>query len=112
MKIDLGKLRAALQAQPVTQASLPPELVSDWMTPDGRARVSIAPKGNANDNDQMREFARAVLEVEPDAIEGPISILEAGDTIVRAFIEAGALGVAVDRACCCGWCCGVSATYC
>ena len=38
---------------------------------------------------QMRQFARAVLAVEPDAVEGPISILDAGQTIVRAFIEAG-----------------------
>ena len=30
-----------------------------------------------------------MLAVEPNATEGPISILEAGDTIVRAFIEAG-----------------------
>ena len=73
----------------MTQASLPPELVRDWMTPDGHARVEVAPKGNANDNEQMRQFARAVLAVEPDAVEGPISILDAGDTIVRAFIEAG-----------------------
>ena len=59
------------------------------MTPDGRARVEVAPKGNANDNEEMRQFARAVLAVEPNAVEGPISILDAGDTIVRAFIEAG-----------------------
>jgi len=31
--------------------------------------------------------------VEPDATEGPISILEAGDTIVGAFFEAGALAL-------------------
>ena len=37
----------------------------------------------------MRQFARAVLAVEPNAVEGPISILDAGETIVRAFIEAG-----------------------
>jgi predicted RND superfamily exporter protein len=36
-----------------------------------------------------RQFARAVLAVEPNATEGPISILEAGHTIVRAFIVAG-----------------------
>ena len=61
----------------------------DWMAPDGRARVEVAPKGNANDNEEMRRFARAVLAVEPNAVEGPISILDAGDTIVRAFVEAG-----------------------
>ena len=89
LKIVSASVHASLQAQPVTQASLPPELVSGWITPDGHARVEIAPKGNANDNDQMRQFARAVLAVEPDAVEGPISILDAGQTIVRAFIEAG-----------------------
>jgi hopanoid biosynthesis associated RND transporter like protein HpnN len=85
----LASLHSSLQAQPVTQQSLPPELVRDWMTPDGRARVEVAPKGNASDNEEMRRFARSVLAVEPNAVEGPISILDAGDTIVRAFIEAG-----------------------
>src|SRR4029078_7972883 len=36
----------------------------------------------------LRQFARAVRAVEPDATGGPISILESGDTIVRAFSEA------------------------
>jgi len=30
-----------------------------------------------------------VLAAEPNAVEGPISILDAGETIVRAFIQAG-----------------------
>ncbi|HEY1473483.1 MAG TPA: MMPL family transporter [Pseudolabrys sp.] len=89
LKAALGGLHTSLQAQPVTQESLPPDLVRDWQTADGRARVEIAPKGNPSDNVAMRQFARAVLAVEPNAIEGPISILEAGNTIVRAFIEAG-----------------------
>jgi predicted RND superfamily exporter protein len=73
----------------MTQQSLPPELVRDWMTPDGRARVEVAAKGRANDNEEMRQFARSVLAVEPNAVEGPISILDAGDTIIYAFIQAG-----------------------
>jgi hypothetical protein len=91
--VDLQALQASLQAQPVTRASLPPELVRDWVTADGRARVSIAPKDATGDNEAMRRFARAVLAVEPDATEGPISILEAGDLVVHAFIEAGALAL-------------------
>ncbi len=59
------------------------------MTPDGQARVSIAPKGELKDNEAMRVFAHAVLAVEPRAIDGPISIIEAGDTVVHSFIEAG-----------------------
>ena len=89
LKPALGGLQASLQAQPVTQKSLPPGLVRDWTTPDGRARVEVAPKGDPSDNVATRQFARAVLAVEPNATEGPISILEAGHTIVRAFIVAG-----------------------
>ena len=73
----------------MTLQSLPPELARDWITPDGRARVQVAPKGDPDNNEAMRQFARAVLAVEPSAIEGPISILEAGNTVVHAFIEAG-----------------------
>jgi uncharacterized protein len=89
LKTALGSLHASLQAQPVTQKSLPADLVRDWMTSDGRARLEVAPKGNLSDNAEMRQFARAVLAVEPGATEGPISILEAGHTIVRAFVVAG-----------------------
>ncbi len=89
LKTVLSGLQAALQAEPVTQKSLPTTLVRDWTTADGRSRVQAAPNGNPSDNVAMRQFARSVLAVEPNAIEGPISILDAGDTIVRAFVEAG-----------------------
>jgi hypothetical protein len=59
------------------------------MTPDGRVRVEALPKGDPNDNETLREFARAVLAVAPTATGGPISILESGRTIITAFIEAG-----------------------
>ncbi len=89
LHVALGGLQVSLQPQSVTQESLPPELRRDWMTPDGQARVAIAPKGDPNDNEAMRTFARAVLAVEPRAIDGPISVTEAGDTVVNSFIQAG-----------------------
>jgi len=93
LRTGLESLRTALQAERVTIASLPPELVREWLTPDGRARVSIGPREDPGDNEAMRRFAREVLKVEPTATEGPISVLEAGDMVVRAFIEAGALAM-------------------
>jgi uncharacterized protein len=90
----LGSLQTSLQAQPVTQQSLPADFAREWITADGRARVSIAPKEDPGDNEAMRRFARAVLAVEPEATEGPISILQAGDLVVHAFIEAGLLALA------------------
>jgi hopanoid biosynthesis associated RND transporter like protein HpnN len=89
LKAILSDLKASLEAQPVTLESLPLDLRNAWGTPDGQARVSIIPKENQNDSEAMRRFASAVLAVEPHATAGPISILEAGDTVVGAFIEAG-----------------------
>ena len=90
LSADLGDLHAALQAEPITQAALPADLVREWTTPDGRARVSIAPREDPGDNAAMRRFASAVLAVEPNATEGPISVLKAGETVIRAFVQAGA----------------------
>ena len=94
-KITLAQLSATLQAQPVTLANLPPELVSQWKSKDGLIRVEAQPKGDPNDNDNLRRFANAVLTAEPNAIGGPVSILKSGDTIVKAFIHAGIYSLVV-----------------
>jgi uncharacterized protein len=90
LKTALNNLRNLLKAQQVTRENLPPELVNQWITKDGQARVEIAPSGNENDNTTLRTFARDVQSVEPNATEGPVSILEARRTIITAFLEAGA----------------------
>ena len=89
----LTELRSLLQAKEVTRETLPPDLVKQWMTPDGQARLEVAPSGNANDNTTLRAFAHDVLVVEPNGTEGPISILEARKTILAAFLEAGAFAL-------------------
>ena len=95
LRITLEQLNATLQAQPVTLANLPPELVSQWKSKDGLIRVEAQPKGDPNDNDNLRRFANAVLAAEPNAIGGPVSILKSGDTIVKAFIHAGIYSLVV-----------------
>jgi hopanoid biosynthesis associated RND transporter like protein HpnN len=85
----LDELRNYLQAQPVTLETLPAEITREWVTQDGRSKVEILPKGDPNDNETLRQFARAVQDVEPNAIGGPISILESGRTVIRAFFVAG-----------------------
>ena len=89
LKTTLDDLRNLLKAQAITRANLPPVLARDWVTPDGQARIDVAPKGDPNNNEVLRVFARAVQTVAPDATEGPISILEARRTVVTAFIVAG-----------------------
>src|SRR5208282_2499590 len=44
----------------------------------------------ADDNATLRAFAHDVQSAEPNATEGPISILEARRTVIIAFLQAGA----------------------
>ena len=89
LKIVLDQLKNALQAQPVSLQTLPDDIVRAWKAKDGLLRVEALPKGDPNDNDNLRRFASAVLVAEPTAIGGPVSILKSGDTVVEAFIHAG-----------------------
>ncbi len=89
LQIDLIALQKALQAQTITADDLPPNLKRQWIAADGKARAEISPKGNTNNTEVLRNFARAVLAHYPNAVGGPISILKSGDTVVVAFIEAG-----------------------
>jgi uncharacterized protein len=89
LKIVLDQLKNSLQAQPVSMKTLPPDIVNSWKAKDGLMRVEAQPRGDPNDNDTLRKFAGAVLDAEPNAIGGPVSILKSGDTVVKAFIHAG-----------------------
>jgi uncharacterized protein len=91
LNVLLTQVRASLQPQPITLQRLPPDLVRDWMTPDGRARVSIIPKGDSNDNAVLNRFIKAVVPVVPGVTGAALDIYEGGRTIVGAFIEAGVL---------------------
>ena len=87
----LAQVRGSLQPQPITLQSLPPDMVRDWVTPDGRARVSIIPKGDSNNNAVLTRFIDAVVPVIPNVTGAALGIHEGGATIVGAFVEAGVL---------------------
>ena len=89
LRIVLDQIRAELKAQPVTLDSLPADLVSDWTTKDGRARIQVLPRDGRHDNESLRRFATAVQGIAPDATGAPISTRASGDTIVDAFVQAG-----------------------
>ena len=93
LKLRLDQIRASLHPEPVSLSTLPQDLRQDWISKDGKARVEVRPNGNQNDNETMRRFAAAVLEVAPDATGTPILIQESAKTIVRAFLQAGALAL-------------------
>lgn len=85
----LGQMRAAMGAAAVTLATLPEDLKRDWVAADGRARIEVFAKGDANDNETLRRFVTAVRALAPEATGAPVSIQESSRTVVRAFLQAG-----------------------
>jgi hopanoid biosynthesis associated RND transporter like protein HpnN len=90
----LDRLRMLMSPEPISRETLPPDLVADWVATDGRARVEVYPKGDANDNAALTRFANAVRAIAPHATGTPVVIVEAGRTVVRSFIEAGLFALA------------------
>ena len=87
----LDQIRNLLHPQPVSIGTLPHELVRQWLTPDGRARVSILPRGDSNDDAVLRRFVAAGTRIAPDATGTAVYLQAYGKAVVDAFIEAGVL---------------------
>jgi hopanoid biosynthesis associated RND transporter like protein HpnN len=90
---QLAHLRLALTAEPVTLASIPPDFARDWLLPDGRARVQVNPKPEAQSPAGLRLFVKQVTEVAPDAGGSAVTIVATADTIVGAFRQAAIYAV-------------------
>ena len=93
LKVTIDLLRAALTAKPTGVDDIPAGIKRDWIAADGRARIEVAPKGDANDNATLARFTKAVQAVDPDATGEPVAIQESGVTIVNAFLEAALIAV-------------------
>ncbi len=93
LTVMLNQARAVLQAEEVTRDTLPPEILGDWLTKDGRARVQIFPKGDSNDNRVLAHFTQAVRAVAPNATGLPVATQEAAKTVAWAFVQAGLLAL-------------------
>jgi uncharacterized protein len=89
----LDDLRLSLTPQRTALETLPEDLRRAWVTPDGRARLEVFPKGNARDPEVLRRFVAAVRAIAPNATGTPVTIQESGDTVVGAFSRAGMLAV-------------------
>jgi hopanoid biosynthesis associated RND transporter like protein HpnN len=97
LQLALGQLANLLQPSAITRDTLPGAMVRDWVAPDGKALVNVSPHVppgvDPNDDAMLRRFARAVSQAQPDAIGGPLSILQSASTIIKAFLQAAAYSV-------------------
>ncbi len=85
----LDDLRQVMKARRVTPQTLPADLRSDWVSANGHYRIEVSPKGDSNDNKVMAAFAAAVQKIAPEASGMPVIVVEAGASVVRAFLLAG-----------------------
>jgi len=86
---DLARLQTSLDPRTITTESLPQNIVRDWLSPEGKARVQALPKGDPSRVGVLENFATSVLALEPSATGPAITLYESGKMVIDAFIQAG-----------------------
>ena len=89
LQVSLAALRTQLKAQRISLGTIPADLVGEWMTADGRARIEVLPSGDPENTETLRAFVTSVSALAPDATGPAVMLTEAGKTVVHAFIAAG-----------------------
>jgi hypothetical protein len=90
---ELDRLRTALNAEPVTLESIPPDMARDWLLPNGEARVQVMPKQLEQGHRGLLRFVQQVTEIAPDAGGSAVTIESTSATIIGAFRHAAAYAV-------------------
>jgi predicted RND superfamily exporter protein len=91
----LADFERLLGASPITLEDLPAALRERWINDDGQQLIEIAPRENLNDNEAAARFVTEVRDVLPSATGLPVVYQEASSTIVRAFLQALSLALAM-----------------
>lgn len=92
----LERLQKLLAPDEITPATLPRSLVSHYSAQDGRTRVEVFPAENVEGNRALRRFVTSVRQHAPGAIGSPVSILEGGQTVIDACVQATVLAVVLS----------------
>ncbi|HUW97607.1 MAG TPA: MMPL family transporter [Acidiferrobacter sp.] len=85
---QLGELRTALNAGPVSLRTLPASLRGQFINGNGEARIQVFSSLNLNNNANIVRFAHDVTSVAPHAVGPPILLVQGGRAVVDAFREA------------------------
>lgn len=88
---QLASLRDALDAKPVTLATLPESIKRDWVSPNGQVRIQVSPTVKEEDTQGLRRFVEAVQRIAPDAGGPAVTTIASADTIMQAFQQAAVL---------------------
>ncbi len=89
----IGDLKQSLAAEEVSFDDLPVSVVSRYVATDGRVRLRVIPRDDLRDREALKRFVDAVRAIAPRASGSPVIILEAGRTVIGAFVQAGAMAI-------------------
>ncbi|MDV2986717.1 UNVERIFIED_CONTAM: MMPL family transporter [Methylobacteriaceae bacterium AG10] len=95
LKTLMSRLSGLLDPKKITLDNLPKPLKAEWVTSDGRARIEVHPKGDSNNDEVLRRFAKEVQTVDPHATGAPVATTESSYTILGAFVQAGLTALAL-----------------
>ncbi len=84
----LERLGTLLHPTAFGVSALPRDLVSQYVSVDGRYRVQVFPREDIMDRKALERFVRSVRTLAPDAIDAPVIVYESGRAVVSSFRQA------------------------
>lgn len=92
-RLDL--LKESLQAREFSLSDIPEDIRNRFVAADGQARIVVTASEDVRQRENLHRFVQAVRRVAPNATDTPVVVFEAGNTIVRSFIQAIVISVSV-----------------
>ena len=91
----VARLSALARAEPVTVATMDPDLRRWYVSDGGLWRLEISPAGALDTEAAMRRFVRAVRGLAPHATGAPVEIVGASDVVSSAMLTATLIALAI-----------------
>ena len=85
----LAELKLSLEAETVEVHDIPAAVKDRFISSDGRARIDVFPSEKMLSPAALKRFVMDVRKLVPNATGAPVTIFEASNTVIRAFMEAG-----------------------
>ena len=89
------ELRSAAELEPITLDDFPPELVSRFVSPDGRWLLQIQPQQQVWDGEPLQRFVADIRSVDAHATGTPVQNFEASRQIRDSYMAAAWYALAV-----------------
>jgi len=83
-----NRLIESLHPRTVTMGNLPKDLQQQWISNQGDYRIQVFPKPENQRIEQLGEFVKQVISIQPEATGDVVVTLASGDTVIKAFRQA------------------------